>query len=195
MPRAGVPKRWTVRAIGVERGRGSEQMAMRTGIIVLNVFAALWGGAAIVAAHRPLWLIALPVLVSAGMIGWAGRALRHVGARPDAARVGRLVGIWSAVEGVAILIAVNVLNAIGRGDAIGPAIAIIVGLHFLPLARGIPVRLYYATGGGIVLAGALALVLPPGERLPAIGLAAALILWISAATIILRGRTASGAAA
>ena len=161
---------------------------MRTGIIVLNVFAALWGGAAIVSAHWPLWLIALPVLVSGGMIGWAGRALAHVGARHDAARVGRLVGIWSAVEGVAILVAVNVLNAIGRGDAIGPAIAIIVGLHFLPLARGIPVRLYYATGGAIVLAGALALLLPGPERLPAAGVAAALILWASALAIILRGR-------
>src|SRR2546423_7828230 len=127
---------------------------MRIGIIVLNVFAALWGGAAILSAHLALWLLAVPLLVSGGMIAWAERAVRHVPPRPDRGRIGRGVGIWSAVEGVAILVAVNVLRNLGLADAIGPAIAIIVGLHFLPLARGIPVRLYYATGAAIVLAGA-----------------------------------------
>ena len=164
---------------------------MRSGIIVLSVFAALWGGAAVVGAHLALWLIALPVLVSGAIVLWSERALAHVGPRPDADRVGRLIGIWSAVEGVAMFAAANVLINLGMSDAVGPALAIIVGLHFLPLARGIPVPLYYATGGALVAAGAAALLLPGPHRLPATGAAAALILWISAAAIILRGRAAS----
>jgi hypothetical protein len=144
----------------------------------------------ILSAHLPVWLLAGPILLSGALIAWAGRALRHVGPRPDADRVGRLVGIWSAVEGVAILVAVNVLRNAGMADSVGPAIAIIVGLHFLPLARGIPVRLYYATGGAIVLAGAAALLLPTVERLPAAGLGSAIILWVSAVAIILGGKAA-----
>ena len=163
---------------------------MRFGIIVLNVFAALWGAAAILSARCPWWLVAAPILVSGGLILWSGRALRHVGPRPDAARIGRLVGIWSAIEGIAIFATLNILRNMGLEDAIGPAIAIIVGLHFFPLAHGLPVRLYYLTGGAIVAAGAAALLLPGPARIPAAGVAAALILWASAAAIILRNRPA-----
>src|ERR1044072_1284314 len=156
---------------------------MRNAIIVLNLFAAVWGAAAILGAHLPLWLIAAPILVSGAMLAWSGRALRNVAPRPDAGRVGRLVGIWSAVEGVAIFATVTALQNLDMVDAIGPAIAIVVGLHFVPLARGIPAPLYYATAGAMVLAGAAALLLPGPERLPATGIAAALILWASAAAI------------
>jgi len=164
---------------------------MRSGIIVLSLFAALWGGAAIVGAQLAPWLIIAPVLVSGALIAWSRRALAHVGPRADADRVGRLVGIWSAVEGVTMFLAANVLINLGMRDALGPAFAIIVGLHFLPLARGIPVPLYYATGGAMAAAGTAALLLPGPERLTAAGAASALILWISAATIILRARAAS----
>ena len=161
---------------------------MRVAIIVLNVFAAIWGAAAILSAGYPRWLIAAPILLSVLLTAWSGRALAHLGPRPDAARIGRLVGIWSAVEGIAIFAAANLLMNVGMADAIGPAIAIIVGLHFFPLAYGIPARIYYLTGGAMVLAGAAALLLSGPERLPAAGGVAAIILWASAAAIILRNR-------
>jgi hypothetical protein len=50
----------------------------------------------------------------------------------------RKAGIASGVEGLAILLAVNVLAHFGRSDYAAPVIAIIVGLHFMPLAQRLP---------------------------------------------------------
>src|SRR4029079_14567844 len=72
-----------------------------------------------------------------------------------------------------------------------PAAAIIVGLHFFPLARGIPARLYFATGGGLLLAGIVGLVLPPNERAAIVGFGAALVLWATALAIVVRVRSAA----
>jgi hypothetical protein len=102
------------------------------------------------------------------------------------ANIGRLVGIWSAVEGVAILLAVNLCRNLGAPDAVIPAIAIIVGLHFFPLARGIPVRLYYLTGTAMVAVGAAALLVPMPGRLLATGLGCAAVLWLSCGVLVLR---------
>ena len=165
---------------------------MRVAIIVLNLFAAIWGAAAILTAGYPRWLIAAPILLSVVLTIWSRRALAHLGPRTDGARIGRLVGICSAVEGIVIFATANLLTNMGMADAIGPAIAIIVGLHFLPLAYGLPARIYYLTGGAMVVAGAAALLLPGPERLPAAGIAAAGILWASAVAVILRNRPAAG---
>lgn len=49
-------------------------------------------------------------------------------------QIGRRFGWITAIESVAILLAVVILNVIHRPDLILPAIALIVGLHFFPLA-------------------------------------------------------------
>lgn len=89
--------------------------------------------------------------------------------------VRKLVGWWSAIEVVAIIGSANVLGHLHRSDLMFSSAAIIVGLHFFPLARGIPVRLYYAAGAGMVPAGLIALLLPPSERPLTVGMSAALV--------------------
>lgn len=154
---------------------------MRGGIWVLNIFAAIWFVVGAVGAGLPWAVLAVPAVISGALIGWG---LRTTGTeRPRNPNVGRLVGIWSAVEGVAIFVAANVCINIGAREAIAPVIAIIVGLHFLPLARGIPLPLYYATGAALVALGLAALLFPGPER-GLTGLGAAVILWVSCALLI-----------
>src|SRR5262249_1356482 len=61
-------------------------------------------------------------------------------------RIGRRFGWTTGIEGAAILLAVILLNAVHRPDFIPPAIALIVGLHFFPLASLFRRSVYYGTG-------------------------------------------------
>jgi len=161
---------------------------MRGGIWVLSIFAAIWFVVGVVGAGLPWAVLAVPAVISGALIGWG---LRTTGTEPPRnPNVGRLVGIWSAIEGVAIFIAANVCVNIGAQDAVAPVIAIIVGLHFLPLARGIPVPLYYGTGAALVALGLGALLLPGAERMEMTGFAAAAVLWISSVLLIRQAATA-----
>ncbi len=114
----------------------------------LNIFAAAWGIGALVAAGAPSWSYAGPVLLSVLIIAAAYRWLRqsYVFTPEQQRRIGRTVILWSGLELVAILVAVNVLANTGHGQLVGGAVAAIVGLHFFPLAHGLGLRLYYLTG-------------------------------------------------
>ena len=159
---------------------------MRNALWVLCFFAAIWAVAGVLVDGAPTWWIGPPIVLSAAILIFA---LRRAGGRQESApHVGRLIGIWSAVEGVAMFVAANVLVNLHLRQAIMPVFAIIVGLHFLPLARGIPARLYYATGAGLIVVGIAALMAPPWHLPLLVGGAAAAILWASAAASVLGAR-------
>ncbi len=159
---------------------------MRGAIWVLGVFAAIWGAI----GFSPLGLpaMAIPIAISAGLIGWASRIDLPERTAAEGRRIGRLIAIWSSIQGVAIFATFTLCPKLGIPDAAVPILAIIVGLHFLPLARGIPVQVYYATGLAMIAVGALALLLPPVDRYAATGIPCALILWASCGALIARGR-------
>jgi hypothetical protein len=154
---------------------------MRSGLVLLAIFAAAWASAGLLAAgHAIAWAL-VPALISAALLVWAFG--EPATAHPLGPHVRRLVARWSIMEGAAIIAAAYALQRFHRIDAMFSACAAIVGLHFLPLARCIPIRLYYATGAGLMLLGLGGLALPAAERPMTIGLCAAVILW---ATIIAR---------
>jgi hypothetical protein len=141
------------------------------------VFAAICGVAGVLVDKMPVSWMALPIAVSLAVLAYA---LRHPDSRAEPRpHVGRLVGIWSGIEGVAMFVAANVLIATHHREALMPAFAIIVGAHFLPLARGIPVRLYYLSGTALVAVGIAGLLAPLQVPL-FVGASAAVILWASA---------------
>ncbi len=165
----------------------------RSGIIVLNVFAALWAILALISAHQPWWEMLFPAFLSIGVINWA--IMRTTGdPAPDPAvrkRSVRLIAIASTVEGVLIVIAANIMINIGRPDLTIAAIAVVVGLHFWPLAWGLKVPLYWTTGLLLALVGiggALGMTEP--LRDVAIAFACAIILWLSACAVVLSPRKA-----
>lgn len=155
---------------------------MRGGIIVLCIFAAWWFVSGVVYDPAPLTWVVLGLVISVIILVWGVRT--PVVAMGRRANVGRLLFIWSGLEVLALIVAGNVLVARHRLDLVLPVFAIIVGLHFLPLARGIPVRFYYATGLGLVVVG-LAGIAAPAFHLPLVtGVLAAVILWFSAIGLI-----------
>jgi hypothetical protein len=159
---------------------------MRIVLLVLTVFAAAWAWAALRVSGVASALSLLPVAVSFALLaaGWSGAGM----APSRGPHVGKVAGLWSAIEVVALVVAVNALQYFHRADLMFPVAAIIVGLHFLPMARGIPVKLYYATGCGFVLAGLVGLLLPPTGRAMVVGMSAALVLWATALVVVLRSR-------
>ena len=164
-------------------------MGVRIALLVLTIFATLWAWAAVWLSGATRSLILLPIALSTALLvaGWRGS-----GTFPARGpHVGKVVGLWSTIEILALIVTANALEYVHRADLMIPAAAIIVGLHFFPLARGIPVRLYLATGVGLVLAGILGLLLPPSARATIVGLGAALVLWATALVIVVRARRAA----
>ena len=154
---------------------------MRAGFWMLAVFATAWASAALLADNVGAAWLWLPWSLSGFLLV---RALGDPAtARPAEPHVRALVLRWSAIEVIGIIIAVRVLTILHRPDAIFAAVALIVGLHFLPLARGMPARVYHATAIGLVLAGAGGMLLPVAQHAVVIGWAGAVILW---ATMIAR---------
>jgi hypothetical protein len=162
-----------------------------TGAVILSCFAAVWWLAGtIVTGSGSAPMIAAPLLVTAGIsaLAWRLGAFRVAEeASPlEQKRRGRWVGIASAAEGIAIFVAVNVLINLGRRDLTAPAVAAIVGLHFLPLAKGLPAPRYYVTAASLLaLAAAGGFAPDPGSDALAVCLAAAAILWLTALSVIL----------
>ena len=148
----------------------------------------------VAASGRPsVPLYAIPVLVSSGLIIAALRRLAHVPPPASGERVrrARVVGITGGVEGLIIFATVNVLSSLGQREFTVSAVAIVVGLHFLPLARGLRVRLYYATGGVLIALGVAGCFVPGANwRLLAVSIGAACVLWLTCAGVLQRARAA-----
>lgn len=163
---------------------------MNTGgaIIVMSAFAAVWWMTGAAQFGRgSLIMYAVGIVISGLMVALGWRRRGRSAAREERKRRGRIVGIASAAEGATIFAAVTVLVKLGRRDLIAPAVAIIVGLHFLPLARWFPAPIYYLTAAllvGVGMAGAVVQDLP--ARILTIGIGAAAVLWLSCGVVLLR---------
>lgn len=155
---------------------------MAFGLIVLAVFAATWCAAGIVLMSAPLWLLVCPIAVSAACAIGVARFARDLPGRSpeDERRVGRLVGIWSAVEGVGMFLAGNLAINLHRPELVAAALCTVVGLHFYPLARGLPRSSYYVTATAMTMLGAVGLIAVRTVPPPLVCFGAALVLWVSA---------------
>jgi hypothetical protein len=151
---------------------------MRIGIVILNVAALVWLAAALAALDAPLWACVLPIALSAAIGAFCLSRVHEEPSPPPAIarRIGRAVGLWSALEAILIAISVAVLVRMGQPWLIAPVVAAIVGLHFMPIARALNLPLYYGTGAGLILVALAALVLP-GPTLATAGIGAAIVLY------------------
>lgn len=159
---------------------------MRAALLVLTILAPAWVWIGLRMSGAPIVLVAPAILFSLVLLVLCWRASGTV--PPRGRHVGKVVRLWTTIEIVALVIVANLLEYVHRGDLLFPATAIIVGLHFFPLARGIPVRFYHVTGAGFVLTGLVAILLPAAERPIVVGLSAAAILWGTALVFIVRTR-------
>ncbi len=155
-----------------------------TGAIVLSFFAALWAFLALHSINQPLWMQVMPFALSLAL-GLAARNNDRGRPQPTAEerkRRSRTVMIWAAIEGVVIFAGVNLLQNTGHADWTIALVASVVGLHFFPLAIGMRVPLYGATGVGMLaVVAAAAALLPTGSMLDVtIGMGSSVVLYLTA---------------
>ena len=102
-------------------------------------------------------------------------------------QIGRQFGWITAIEGAAILLAVIVLNVTRRPNYIASVIALVVGLHFFPLARLFGVSSYYATALLGCMIGIVGLrISDPVLRNRVVGLCFGLLLWVTSAAMLVK---------
>ena len=160
------------------------------GAMVMSAFAAVWclvGISGVERVSRAFYLV--PILITGAIIALAVRyqAQRTPPASGERPRIGRVVGIASGVEGIAILVTVRVLVTTRHPTLIAPVVAIIVGLHFVPLARGLSAPLYYLTCALLVAIGAAGFgIADAALRLPFVCFGAAAALWTTSLIVLRR---------
>jgi hypothetical protein len=156
--------------------------------IVLGAFAVLWwlAGGHVAGYSSPVLLL----VPAAMMILILVAALRTWGAN-DAEMLGRgrnpgrVIGIASAIEGAAIVAAVLLMVKFHRQDLSAPVIAILIGLHFVPIARGLHAKVYYLPVGLLLALGVLGFALPDlRERSSVVYVGTACVLWLTSAAVL-----------
>ncbi|MEH7009730.1 hypothetical protein V7087_02775 [Neobacillus niacini] len=184
-----------------------------SGVFFMAFFGTLWAYTGIMGLQGwgvPLLLVATVTIGIALFIGGvslirASRELTKQVSKTDLRR-GKRTKFWFniifAAEGLAIAITIAVCNATRHTELIPVLIAIIVGVHFIPLAPLFQVRLYYFTGALLCLLAIITLLFVPakvtlGEHqinafMSVVGFGSALILWGTGLAIWLLGRRLLG---
>ncbi|WP_342598253.1 hypothetical protein MHB48_11735 [Psychrobacillus sp. FSL H8-0483] len=188
---------------------GAAVRGTASGVFFMAFFGTLWAYTGIMGLQGwgvPLLLVTAVAIGIALFIGGislirASRELTNQVSKTDLRR-GKRTRFWFniifAAEGLAIAITIAVSNATGHSELIPVVIAIIVGVHFLPLALLFQVRLYYFTGALLCLLAIITLLFVPakvtlgGHQINAfmsvVGFGSALILWGTGLAIWLMGR-------
>ncbi|MFI0507945.1 hypothetical protein ACH3WN_34740 [Streptomyces albogriseolus] len=171
----------------------------RRGTVVLSVFALAWAFAG-ASGTGPATGVA-PVSIEAAALAVTAVAL-YLGLRKDArpsprtvdlpANWARGVGVVNGLELLAVVAVVAAAKVSGRPAFVPVGIALVVGLHFFPLARLYDQWQYRWTGtlmSAVAVAGAvLVLVGLSAETVRVVvGLACAAVLWVSACHLAVRG--------
>lgn len=180
-----------------------------SGVIFMAFFGTLWADIGIggLQGWGGVWFLIGAVLVGIGLLLGgislllASRRLSDQIAEVDVPR-GRRIGLWFVItfasEGVLIGVASGICNALHRFDLFFPIMALIVGVHFFPLAALFQVKVYYLVGALLCLLAIIALLVVPesvtldGQHIMAqwvvLGFGAALILWGVGVGLWLLGR-------
>lgn len=176
----------------------TELRGVASGVLFMAFFGTLWAGIGIggLQGWGEPWLSMMVLLIGLGLlIGGislliSSRRVLDQAAGPTRQPRNR-TGMWFcivfAAEGILIGVASVICNMINRFDLFFPIMAIIVGLHFLPLAALFQIRAYYLVGALLcVLALVTLFAVPERGNLGArpitaqwvvLGFGAALILW------------------
>lgn len=168
--------------------------------LIGTIFALIWGlnGSSALPGSWRVITAAIVILVTFGMVAVSVIFYRNASRLPpstDVQAVNPFLTTSYRVAVVGMLIALPVTSRIlilnGRGDAIMPAVAIVVGLHFLGLVSAFHSGVFAWIAGGFCLVGFVALFLPVHSgalelRYAVVGLGCALVLWLGALPIVLK---------
>ena len=125
-----------------------------SGAVVMSFFGALFASLTLLLQfQRSGPKIALPFIVF-GIVAIAALIVAKLpGAFSKPEGSGRVI-MWSSIgEGAALFVVNEILINSGRSDLIIPAMVVIVGLHFIPIAYLVPFRPLYVLAMTMVVAG------------------------------------------
>jgi hypothetical protein len=161
-----------------------------SGGIVMSFFGAVFATMSLaIQMHLTGRVLALPFVAFAAIALYAVRTLRLPGqGLVRSKHAGRVIILSTIGEGIGLVVVANLVLNLGNQNMLIPAVAFVVGLHFLPMARYIPFLPFYFTGFALILSALIGIVVshPVGGALA--GFAAAAILWASAIMAIHRDR-------
>ena len=161
---------------------------------ILGFFGAVFGALTLSSVwHWSGPVLLLPFggfLVLAVAARRAGDGLANVTFSPTA----RAVLIWSTLaELLAIVVGIQIVMKYSRPDLVIPVIALAVGLHFLPIGRGVPQPRFTLLGIGLIVLAIAGFLLPPPVNMAVSGIGGCVAEWAAAWSIItsLRARQRS----
>jgi len=135
------------------------------GAMIMSFFGTVFAAAGIVQLDggRSPYLV-IPVVVFAAFAAYALRVHRAIAKdgqiRKLTQRAEKVVQWASIGEGLGIVIAINVANNLGHPELKLAAIALVVGLHFLPMAYAIPFWQFYVLGVALMFTSILGMCMP-----------------------------------
>ncbi|MBM7554491.1 DUF7010 family protein [Thalassobacillus pellis] len=186
-----------------------ELRGIATGVLFMAFFGFAWVSTGIggLGGYGSPWLFIFSLAI--GIVLVSGGCLLMITSRdlPNQVtnvegRDGKNLRMWFniifAAEGIAIAIAIIVCNKTEQTEHIPLIIAMIVGLHFLPLAYLFEVKIYYFTGVFLCLVPVITWIFVPVNvawmdyqvnlYMAVVGFGSALILWGTSLAIWLMGR-------
>ncbi|OZB91291.1 hypothetical protein [Paenibacillus sp. XY044] len=191
---------------------GSAIRGTASGVFFMAFFGTLWAYTGIMGLQEfaaPLWLasavaIGVVLIIGGASLVRASRGIKEQNEIIDAstARKGKRIAvrfnIVFAAEAAAIAVAIAVCNATGHTALIPIVIALIVGIHFYPLASLFRVKFYHLTGTLLCLLALATLLFLPVEAslgahhintyMSVVGLGSALILWGTGTAVWFMGK-------
>ena len=164
------------------------QLVGAWGALIMSFFGAVFASLTLywewqmsgVALAMPFVAFAMIALAAGVVICRPGEGLKPT------AKEERAI-MWSSIgEGIGIFLASNIVINLHRPDLLLPAIALVVGLHFLPIARATGFRPFYILGSALIVAALVGFLTgaPIGGELA--GFMAAGALWLASIMAIRR---------
>ena len=169
------------------------------GVAILGTAGGFWFTLGVLkgtspAAHEPqfmMWPFLLGgmsvVAIVAGAVGLRRRAtgfnlreLRQSRAREKGKAMMRSFLFVNAGQWALDVFLVTICVRNRRFDLIWPLIGLVMGLHFIPLAKAFRVRTYYFMGSAVIAVSALSLALEGNSRMLVLGVGIGLCFWLSA---------------
>ena len=150
------------------------------GAVFASMTLALQFGWSGMSAGAPFVVFATITLAAIVTIRRPGRRIAR------SKRAGRVI-LWSTIgEGVGLLLAANLVIDLGHRELLLPVSALVVGLHFLPMAYAIPFQPFYWLGLTLLLAATIGFALSETVGGTIAGSTAAAALWVAAVLAVRR---------
>ncbi len=128
----------------------------------------------------PFLLFAVILLLAVAVIRLPGKGIT------PSERGGRAI-LWSTIgEGIGLFIAVNVVVNLHHEEMLLPAMALVVGLHFLPIAYAESFRPFYVLGVALLVAAAIGFGMSTAGGGTLAGFTAACALWVASLLAVVR---------